>query len=444
MPRRRPSLPTCLCGAVASVLVALPVVAQGPTAAGGPARRAAVVEPCEATVVRRETLKDSAGGLLYIAPDAVVARDGELLLAGHNSLRFARGANGEYDIPTPSSFVLVRRDRQGRVHTVAAPAELAQSELRDLRVTALPNGRWGVLFFEVRDTSRIFSPLNRLVFAELGPKGWTSVATLSPPAGYEFGLPVPRAVLHHNGRITVAAVLRHIEEGGDRSGVMLFTRERGTWSSRIVSEQYVSHADLALDERKGLLSLLTIRADVGPGITSVNEVFVRTLPHPPLRSHRVPFAPVIPAFEPVLHRLPTGLSAAWITREERGNNVRSIAWHSFVTSSRRDSARRVADDVERFVTVRLSDERVVGVTSTQSTPDTVEVQLHTLPESSRGIRLLHPSIHARIMGAGRWSDSELVVTLANMTTTRTPSIATEVYWLTAHCSTDSAEGRRVP
>jgi hypothetical protein len=268
------------------------------------------------------------------------------------------------------------------------------------------------------------------------------VAPLSPPAGHEFYLPMPRAVLQTNGRVTVAAVVR--KEGGDGGGVILFTRERGTWLGRLVPEPLVSHADVAVDAGSGALSLLTVRADLVPGVRSQNEVFVRTLPSLPLRSNRVPFAPVAPAFDPILHRTTAGLSAAWITKELRDNDVHAVAWHTLISSNRRDSARRIADAVERLVMVPLTDDRLLAVMSRQLAKDTVEVLLHALPESSRGIRLLHPSIHARIMGAGRWSDSELVVTVSNMTITRTPSIVTEVYWLTAHCSTDSAEGRRVP
>jgi hypothetical protein len=443
MSRRHPLLLVLLFGAVVGMLTTSRAVATGPVAAGrGAAPVDSVAEPCEATVVRRETLRDSAGNLLYIAPDAVVAHDGELLLAGHASVMFTKGEDGAFSTPVPSAFAVLVRDRHGRVRTYPAPPSMDPTALRDLRATRLSGGRWGVLFFQPRDeTAPPDSVEDRLAFAILGPSGWERVERLQVPIGYRVQLPLPRSLQRRGDRIVIALVVRNRHDEG---GVALFTRDGDRWSHRVLREDGVTYADLAINPRTGAQALLTVRSDRVPGTRSSNEVFVRTLPAAPSRRHLIPVVPKVPAHDPLLHAVGTRWSAAWLPLRMIGGRSRADVYHSLIETGDAPVSTRVAEDILWFVTFPIGDSDVMVVSSHQRSTDTSVVDLQLLPGSSRGIRLHHASPNARLMGATAWGSSEVVVTLANVTMSKTPSASTEVYWIKARCSAEPAEGRSLP
>jgi hypothetical protein len=442
MTRRHPLLPAVLFGAAISPLTATLAVAQEPVAAGAGARGARfAVEPCAATVVRHETLRDSAGNLLYIAPDAVVAHEGELLLAGHASILFTKGPDGAFSEPVPSAFSVIVRDRQGRVRTYPAPPPMDPTTLRDLRATRLPGGRWGVLFFEEREPARMRSVRNRVFLAELGPSGWERVDELPAPPEAQFIMPVPRSIAVRGDRVQVAM---SVQGDHDTGGVMLYRRDRGRWTSHLQHEPFVTAADIAFAPRDGSVGVLSVRSDLEPRTANRHEVFLRVLPEAPSRRGLIRATPVAPAYDPLLHHTGSAWSASWIALEQRANGIVHTANHAFVTRDRTPASLVIADDIAWFVTVPMGDGAVLAVTSAQGTADTTIVDLQLLPESPRGVRLRHPSPYARLMAASRWSASEIVVALVRATTTGTFSVNTELLWLEAQCSTDSAEGRRVP
>ncbi len=403
--------------------------------------QSAPLEPCEATVVRRETLRDSAGNLLYVSPDVIVARDGELLFAGHSTARFHRQANGSFDEGVPNAFAVAVRSANGVVRTFPVPSALAAATLRDLRAVALPNGRWGVLFLDYPDAGRPETPRpdTALWFGVLGARGWTSVEQVPVPDGVQLLTPVARPLQVAGDRVLAAVPAT---DASGESGVLLAERAGGRWTARHHAVRGLGYAGLAVDGASRLPTVVAVRPD-DRAARSSNEVF---LYHPGRATDslvKVPVDRAAPAHDPIMHATARGLSIAWLADVQANGETQRIPYHSVVRDGMPDTARPIGKPSTRLITMPDGGDRVVAVTSRSSAMDTIQVDIQTLPASSRGVRLTHRGTFADVIGATRWNESELVVTLLNATTVGTITLSSEVFWIKAQCS-PNPEGRRVP
>lgn len=425
--------------------VALP--SRASLAAAQWATAPAVDEPCEATVIRRETLRDHTGALLYVAPDVVLARDGELLLIGHATARFIANADGHTFTPDSQSFVGVRRALDGRTQIIALPAALAGASLRDLRAVPLPNQRWGVLFFnqatEVRRTPKATS--DSLWYGVLGPAGWERVDAITLPADIRLYLPVARPMLARGAHVAAALPAEHRD---GRAGVLLLESDRGTWRTRFLPTHGIAYAGLAFDGTKGALRVLAVHTDPepAPGTRSFNELYLydpERLQDSRTRLSVFPALPAWPVHDPTIAQVGQMLSVAWLAADRSGAQERRVPTHLFVRDGVAQPPHVLGEEAARVISVPAGHEQVHVVTSHSSHVDSVQVDIHTLPALSRGVRLRHSTSFADIMGAGRWNDSTVIVTLLSRTITEATSIATEVFWIKAQCSSNP-EGSRVP
>lgn len=408
---------------------------------------AAVGEPCAATVIRRETLRDSTGALLYVAPDVVLARDGELLLAGHASARFPFDANGLAMDDTASAFVAVLRSVDGRVRTFAAPPPLTGASLRDLRAVALPNRRWGVLFFnETTHPQRaVRATTDSLWFGILGPTGWEQVEPLPVPADVRLYLPVAQPMQMRGNTIAAAVPAERVGSG---SGVLLLERTDATWRTRFLPTFSIAYAGLAFDGDTGALRLLAVHAtpDLKPGSQSSNELFLYDPDRMGSSRTRLPVFPTLPAraaHHPTMLQVGNALSIVWLARDRSDSLSRQVPTHLLVRDGVVQPPITLGEHADRVISVPAGPEQVHVLTAHHSHVDTVQVDIRTLPALSRGVRLRHATNFAEVFGAGRWNDSTVVVTLLRGTTLEATSIATEVFWIRAQCSSNP-EGNRVP
>jgi hypothetical protein len=407
----------------------------------------AVDEPCAATVVRRETLRDSTGALLYVAPDVVLARDGELLLAGHASARFPFDANGLTLDDTSSAFVAVLRSVDGRVRTFAAPPALADASLRDLRAVALPNRRWGVLFFnEATHPQRaVRATTDSLWFGVLGPTGWEQVEPLPVPPDVRLYLPVAQP-MQMRGNTIAAAV--PAERTGSGSGVLLLERIGASWRTRFLATVSIAYAGLAFDGGTSALRLLAVHVDPDPtpGSRSSNELFLYNPDRMESSRTRLPVFPALPArpaHHPTMLQVGNGLSIAWLAVDRSDSLSRQVPTHLLVRDGVAQPPIALGEHAARVISVPAGEEQVHVLTAHNSHVDSVQVDIRTFPALSRGVRLRHATTFAEVFGAGRWNDSTVVVTLLRGTTLEATSIATEVFWIKAQCSSNP-EGSRVP
>jgi hypothetical protein len=407
----------------------------------------AVDEPCAATVVRRETLRDSTGALLYVAPDVVLARDGELLLAGHASARFPLGANGLTLDDTSSAFVAVLRSVDGRVRTFAAPPALTGASLRDLRAVALPNRRWGVLFFnETTHPQRAVRATNdSLWFGILGPTGWEQVEPLPVPADVRLYLPVAQPMQMRGNTIAAAVPAERVGSG---SGVLLLERTDATWRTRFLPTFSIAYAGLAFAGDTGALRLLAVHAnpDPMPGSRSSNELYLYDPDRMGSSRTRLLVFPTLPAraaHHPTMLSVGNAMSIAWLARDRSDSLARQVPTHLLVRDGVVQPPITLGERADRVLSVPAGPEQVHVLTAHNSHVDTVQVDIRTLPALSRGVRLRHATTFAEVFGAGRWNDSTVVVTLLRGTTLEATSIATEVFWIKAQCSS-KPEGSRVP
>lgn len=416
------------------------------------AANAAVDDPCEATVIRRETLRDSTGALLYVAPDVVLARDGELLLAGHASARFVIDADGRAIDDTSGAFVAVLRSVDGRVRTFAAPPALANASLRDLRAVALRNQRWGVLFFnETTHRSRtVRATTDSLWYGVLGPTGWEQVEPLPVPPDVRLYLPVAQPMQVRGN--TLAAAVPAERMGGERvgteSGVLLLEHTGTMWRTRFLSTHSIAYAAVAFDGGTGALRLLAVHAnpDGAPGSRSTNELFLYNPDRMGNSRTRLPVFPALPAraaHHPTMLQVGNQLSIAWLAHDDSDSLPRQVPTHLMVRDGVAQPPIALGDHSDRVISVPAGPSQVHVLTAHNSHVDSVQVDIHTLPERSRGVRLRHAASFAEVMGAGRWNDSTVIVTLLNATVKEATSIATEVFWIKAQCSSNP-EGSRVP
>jgi len=428
-----------------ALAVTLPACA--PVAAAQRMEAPAVDEPCAATVIRRETLRDSTGALLYVAPDVVLSRDGELLLAGHATARFIANADSHTFTPDSQSFVGVRRTADGRTHPIAMPAALAGASLRDLRAVPLPNRRWGVLFFnqatEVQRTPKATS--DSLWYGVLGPAGWERVEAIAVPNDIRLYLPVAHPMLAR-GEHVLAAV--PAERRGGSAGVLLLEFERDAWRTRFLPTHGIAYAGLAFDGSKGALRVLAVHTDPEPvpGTRSSNELYLydpERMQDSRIKLSVFPALPAWPAHDPTILQVGRALSVAWLAADRSEAQGRRVPTHLFVRDGVAEPPHVLGAQAARVISVPAGNEQVHVVTSHTSHVDSVQVDIHTLPALSRGVRLRHSASFAEIMGAGRWNDSTVIVTLLSRTITEATSIATEVFWIKTQCS-PVPEGSRVP
>lgn len=443
LPRAVRWRPRILALAAAVLVLASDGLAQRGALPIGPA----VEEPCAATVVRRETLRDSTGALLYVAPDVVLARDGELLLAGHATARFIADAGGRTFTADSQPFVGVLRTADGRSRTIPMPAVLASASLRDLRAVPLPNKRWGVLFFnqatEVRRTPK--ATADSLWFGVFGPAGWERVVAIAVPADIRMYLPVAHPMIARGTEVFAAVPA---ERQGGSAGVLLLESDGHAWRTRFLPTYSIAYAGLAFHGTTGALRVLAVHPDPepAPGTRSSNELYL----YDPERMHdsrtRLSVFPALPArsaHDPTMVQVGRSLSVTWLAADRSDSIERRVPTHLMVRDGVAQPPHVLGVEAARVTSVPAGAEQVHVVTSYNSHPDSVQVDIRTLPALSRGVRLRHSTNFAEIMGAGRWNDSTVIVTLFSGTIAEATSIATEVFWIKAHCS-PVPEGRRVP
>jgi hypothetical protein len=238
------------------------------------------------------------------------------------------------------------------------------------------------------------------------------------------------------------------ERRGGSAGVLLLESEGTSWRTRFLPTHSIAYAGLAFEGARDALRLLAVHLepDPAPDTRSSNALYLYDPERMPASRFRLPVFPALPArppHDPTMVSVGTAMSVAWLADDRDGTPRRRIPTHAIVRDGVMQPPQELGHEAARVVSVPATSDAVHVVTSHHSHADSVQVDIHTLPALSRGVRLRHAASFAEIMGAGRWNDSTVIVTLLSSTISEATSIATEVFWVKAHCS-PIPEGSRVP
>lgn len=385
---------------------------------------------CEAPVVRREMLRSERGNPLYLSPEAMLERDGELLLAGQFSAEFVRQGQGMYDIGEQNHVLAVLRRRDGTVRTFGH-FPIDGREPADVRVVALGREGWGVLVLgAVRDSQPRIPRRGALYFAPLTEAGWGAVVTVPLPAGVQPVAPMARHMVQQGDRIIASM---NADSGGSVSGILLVERRGGVWRSRFIGSPSVSYTALALDGGTNELAMAVVAVNRATQ-RDRNSLFLSY----PDRKHDSLKLLVsgleAPVHHPRMHSTSRGLSLAWTAHLPVEGGVSMRAMQLAVESGLPLAPRQLASS-PGFVTT-IADRFPLAIVVSAHASDSLALALYFLPAPSVGVRLTYRSSFAEVADATRGSGSEIVVALLAASSDGSHLIK-ELLWIEPRCRSDA-------
>jgi len=384
---------------------------------------------CAASVARRDVLRNERGHLLYMSPDAFIARDGELLVAGQYSAEFVRNDQKVFDVPQPNRVLAVIRQRSGTTRTFP---RFAMGDLQPMavRAVALGAGSWGVLVHAAKPGPG-GGPTDRgtLLFATLSLAGWGAVERVPlPHKVYPLSSLAPHVVMQ--GERVIAAM--PADSGELRHGVLLVERTQGQWRSRFLSIGIAAYTAVAIDGASGEVALAVVKANEALKRDG-NSLF---LMYPERRNDSLRLlvpGGTSPVHHPVMHGTTRGLSLAWRVDERHENGAARTAVQAIVEPGLVIDPTRIIAEPARL-TALPGKEALAIVSSPTSGSDSIQITLHTLPAPSVGVRLRYSTNFAGILGAARWSESEIAVGLTAEAKDG-GYLITELLWIGTRCGT---------
>ena len=433
--------------AVGAACLAVGVLAagrRGPTMASptlaasdsAPARRvpAASIAPCDVQTVRRDTLRDAQGRPYYLAPDAMLLRDGVLFIAGQHSVWTRSGNDGRVIDGEQDAVLATVREANGEARTFPRPAEIGDITLQPVRAAMLPNERWALLLSE--HIAAVDNAINRRVWvAVLSRTGWSSVVPIMPPASVRIldGAGVP---LNSRGEHLLTALPAIRDD--DEFGALLV---------------------------EGPVDALTTRFVPLPGVAYVTSSFVGSTLSPALfavhlnrsvsRSgnalfHYLPdasgVAPVLitdgvgaEIHYPHVYRAPDGYR---VVAHERSRIDRAAA-DQLIEARVPDSGMALVEplgaSVEKLASAGRDSTHVLVAVTSRSTSGTADVTLFRRPGPGRGMRVPVSAAHTEVIGVA-WDGAQhaVVATLhGDMHQAMAPTLA--LTWVTPRCRATSGQ-----
>jgi len=439
----RPTIPAVIRAyTLVGVLVAAAMLAA-PLA--GQAQPVPAAQYCEAPIVRREVLRNERGNPIYVSPESFIAQDGELLVAGQFSIEFVRNDKNVYNVSQPNSVLAVVRSSDGTVRTFP---RFPMGELLPtaLRAVAMGNGSWGVLVHAAKiDPNAPQVVRGTLWFATLTRSGWGAVERVPLPRDVHPLSTMARHMVVVGDRVIAAMTA---DSGDEVNGVLLVERERGKWRTRFLNTGVASYTALALDGATGELVLGVVRADQTQA-SDANSLF---LMFPDRRNHALRLlvrGGQSPVHHPVMHATSRGISVAWRVHERNEQGRSKTAVQAVVEPRRAQMASRIIAE-PAYVTTVSGHEALALVAARNTRADSIYVTLHTLPAPSVGVRLRYSSSFAEVIGAARWSESEIAVGL--LAAKDGNHLVNEILWIGTRCTgavtstsaTDTASSYRSP
>ncbi len=417
--------PSIIPGRIFGVVVASGALLLAPTV--GHAQPVVEGKYCEAPITRREVLRSERGNPLYVAPEAMLERNGELLIAGPFSVEFSRDRNGEPGMSEPNSVLAVIRRVDGKVLTFPRFA-LPAGDVVAVRAVSLAAGSWGVLVLsEQPENNRTSSEQATLGFATLTHSGWGAVEQVPLPQHVQPQASLARHMVVHGDRVSAAMPA---DSARRAYGVLLVERERGRWRSRFINTEIAAYTALARDGATGELALAVVRADHTQA-TDGNSLFLMYPDRADKTLRLLVRGGSSPVHHPVMHSTARGLHIAWRVHQRSAGGA-TTALQATLEPGRDLLVRRLANDPARITAV-VGPEALAIVATQNKGADSTLVTLHALPAPSVGVRLTYSSTFAEVLGAARWSESEVAVSLLSAAKDG-GRLINEILWIGTRCA----------
>lgn len=406
-----------------------------------PARRvhAPSAAPCDVPVVRRDTLRDAQGRTYYLSPDAMVLRNGALLIAGHRSVWIrtepdGRAVDGEQD-----AVLATVREASGAVRTFARPAAVGDALLRRVRATALSSDRWALLLSEL--PQGVDNAVNsRVWIAVLTRAGWESVTPVVPPSSIRVldGAGVP---LNNRGEHLLVAL--PAIRADDEFGALLVEGVAPQLRTRFVplpGVAYVTSSFVGGTRAPALFAVYPPR-----GVARSGTAIHLHLPDAPGTSPRLITAGLqSEVHEPRVQRVPGGYRLVALERSRVNRSAPEAVVAIQVPDVGTPTVEPLSRDAVRLLSAHVdSADLLAAFTSHDSTSKSIDVTLFRRPGPGRGMRVPVSPSHADVLGLA-WDgagDAVIATLHGDLSQAMAPSLA--LTWITPRCrATSGSEDAR--
>ena len=393
---------------------------------------------CEVPVLRRDTLRDAQGRPFFLAPDAMLSRDGELFIAGQNSVRVVLDATGAIADAEQDHVLVAIRGRDGRVRTFARPEAIGSLSLTPVRAAALPDGRWALLL--THRPAELEAPIHsRVWLAVLGPSGWQSVVEVDTLAGVRI-LDGPSDPLAVRGERLLAAL--PAIQNDEQYGAMLLegTAERPTL--RFVPLPGAAYAAAVFAHGTDEPVLVAVHPDRTLR-SSGNALHLHRLNRPGVPPQPLSDGGMHAIHAPRVAAVPGGFAVTATRHARRDRQAPVQAVHvqvpddgTIVTHLLGEASGTVAhvqSDAAQLYTGFLEKTASAGLS----------LSLHAFPGPGRGMRLAVNAVHAEVLGLVADGASDLIVATLHGDVSQAQPVSLALTWISPRCrSTSGAEDAR--
>jgi len=334
-----------------------------------------------------------------------------------------------FDVPKPNRVLAVIRQRNGSTRTFPRFA-MGELEPTAVRAVALGAGSWGVLVHAAKPGPD-GQPTDRgtLLFATLSLAGWGAVEHVPlPNKVYPSSSLAPHVVMQ--GERVIAAM--PADSGDLRHGVLLVERTRGRWRLRFLGIGITAYTAVAIDGASGEVALAVVKANESLK-SDGNSLFLMYPDRTNAALQLLVPGGAAPVHHPVMHGTTRGLSLVWREQKRSQGGAARTAVQAIVEPGLVIAPTRIFAQPARTTAVP-GNEALAIVSSQKNGSDSTQITLHTLPAPSVGVRLRYSTNFAGILGAARWSESEIAVGLTAEAKDG-GYLITELLWIGTRCGT---------
>jgi hypothetical protein len=401
-----------------------------------PARRlpAASIAPCEVQTVRRDTLRDAQGRPYYLAPDAMLLRDGVLFIAGQHSVWTRSGNDGRVIDGEQDAVLATVREANGEARTFARPADIGDITLQPVRAAMLPNDRWALLLSE--HIAAVDNAINRRVWvAVLSRAGWSSVVPIMPPASVRIldGAGVP---LNSRGEHLLTALPAIRDD--DEFGALLVEGPVDALTTRFVPLPGVAYVTSSFVGSTLSPALFAVHPNMGVS-RSGNALFLHLPDAPATLPRLITDGVQTDVHEPRVHRVAGGFRILALERSRLDRSAPERVVDVHVPDIGPATAEAISGVAERVISVNVDSADVVAAIISATTSGASDVTLFRRPGPGRGMRLPVSAAHTEVLGVA-WDGAQhaVVATLhGDMHQAMAPTLA--LTWVTPRCRATSGQ-----
>lgn len=400
-----------------------------------PRRPASEVVPCDVPVVRRDTLRDEQGRTFYLAPDAMHARDGVLMIAGQHSVHATADATGRVVDAVQDSVLVALRGADGRARTFARPAAVGRTLLATVRAAPLPRGRWVLLLID--NSKFVDEPVARRVWlAVLGRAGWESVTSITPPSGVRV-LDGASNPLVTDGERLIAALpaIRH----DDDFGALLLEGTPAHLTTRFVPLPGATYVAATFADSVPEPALFAVHPNLHAQ-RSGNALFLY-LPDRPAASPRLlTDGQSTSVHHPHAYRMLGGYRVIATEDSRVDRSAPAQASEVWVPHTADAFVQSFATGVAALASARIGSDTLAVAHTAIVADNEVEVSVFFRPGPGRGMRVPVSTPHHEVVGLAQDGTSDVVVATihGNVYQAASPSLA--LTWITPRCQATSGRG----